>query len=217
MGWTGIYAKNYTSHGKIDRKAECDDYFLEGLNRGFFDVHASRMVGSTYYAAVSPLKTVAYEADGSVRKDSNGNTVYEDIPKENRQTFAAVILTQTDKDMFYYKEMSETEGPRYYDCPMSILKKLSPTDNEWANEWRARCLARANKLAEARKQHVDLPSLPIGSVIRFEWNGEDKWLQKCAPNHQFKTAWWKVAGEHKYFSKKRIPKDYEVVQIGGLK
>lgn len=216
MGWTGIFPTHYTLRG-INRKAECDAYFMEGLNRGHYEVVASTMVGSTYYAAVKQLKRAIRDDEEKVIVSPLGNCFYEDIPPHEQETFAAVILTQVEKGMFYYKEMSEACGPAKSECPASILKKLSPTDNEWANEWRARCWARANKLAAARKQHTDLHSLPIGSVIRFEWNGEDKWLQKCAPNHQFKTAWWKVDGEYKYFSKKRIPDDYEVIRVGGQK
>ena len=65
MGWTSYHAEHY-KNGKIDRKAECDAYFLEGLNRGHFDVLKSSMVGSTYYAAIKPLKK-------SGGKDENGN------------------------------------------------------------------------------------------------------------------------------------------------
>ena len=32
MGWTGCHATHYKRNGDIDRKAECDGYFLEGLN-----------------------------------------------------------------------------------------------------------------------------------------------------------------------------------------
>lgn len=44
MGWTGYYATHY-KNGKIDRKAECDAYFMEGLNRGNFKVLKSTMKG----------------------------------------------------------------------------------------------------------------------------------------------------------------------------
>ena len=55
MGWTEYIATHITPKGQIDRKKECDAYFLEGLNRGFYEVVKSRMVGSVYYAAVTPL------------------------------------------------------------------------------------------------------------------------------------------------------------------
>ena len=55
MGWTSYHANYYKKNGEIDRKAECDAYWQEGLKRGHFKVLRSSMVGSTYYAAVKPL------------------------------------------------------------------------------------------------------------------------------------------------------------------
>ena len=51
MGWTE-YRASYFKSGKVDRKAECDAYFLEGHNRGHFDVLKSVVIGSVYYAAI---------------------------------------------------------------------------------------------------------------------------------------------------------------------
>jgi hypothetical protein len=217
MGWTSYYPTHFDSHLRINRKAECDAYFLEGMNKGYYNLIASRMVGSVYYAAVQPLRRAARDENGRVVKDEAGHIVAEDIPENELETFAVVFLTQVEKGMFYYKDMSETMGPCYYDCPKSILKKLSPTTNQYALEWRAKCLERAENLARANKMKTSLPALPVGSVIKFMYNGNEVWLQKCAPNYQFKTAWWKVDGDNKYFSKKRIPDAYEIVKFGGQK
>ncbi|MDN5375448.1 MAG: hypothetical protein PWQ39_488 [Thermacetogenium sp.] len=51
-------------------------------------------------------------------------------------------------------------GPYCYDCPERILKLLTPTENEWANEWRRKCWERI----EAKKKR---PKLRKGMVIRF--------------------------------------------------
>ena len=102
MGWTGYHATHY-KNGKVDRKAECDAYFMEGLNRGHFNVLKSSMVGSTYYAAVSPLK----KSNG---KDDNGNYIYVDIPENERIVFGVVFLTSTDAKDYYnfsYKDMGK--------------------------------------------------------------------------------------------------------------
>ena len=48
MGWTSYHATHYSKTGTIDRKAECDGYFMEGLNRGHYRVEKSAMVGSVY-------------------------------------------------------------------------------------------------------------------------------------------------------------------------
>ena len=68
MGWTSYYPTHFTKRGTIDRKAECDAYFMEGLNRGNFLVLKSAMKGSTYYAAVKSM--VRYAG-----KDENGKFV----------------------------------------------------------------------------------------------------------------------------------------------
>lgn len=158
MGWTSYHATHY-KNGKIDRKAECDAYFLEGLNRGYFDVLKSAMVGSTYYAAIKPLKQYCMDKDG--------NHFYVDIPAEEQQVSAVIFLTSTDmKDYFNfsYKDMCESMGPYECDCPKSILDLLSPTDNENANEWRKACYERHANKKKCKTNSIS--RLPIGSVIK---------------------------------------------------
>lgn len=159
MGWTS-YRANHYKNGKIDRKAECDAYFLEGLNSGFYDVLKSAIVGSTYYAAVKPLKK-------SGGKDENGNYIYVDIPSEEQYVFAAIFLTSTSaKDYFNfsYKDMDESCGPYKCECPKSILDLLSPTDNEYANEWRKACYKYHEKKPKNKTNSIS--RLPVGSVIK---------------------------------------------------
>lgn len=71
----------------------------------------SAMVGSTYYAAVDTGK----------------------------QVVGVVILTQVNGTEFGYKMISEFDGPTESKCPASIIALLSPTDNENALQWRAKC------------------------------------------------------------------------------
>lgn len=40
---------------------------------------------------------------------------------------------------FGYKDMDETMGPVESECPERILKLLTPTDREYAIQWRERC------------------------------------------------------------------------------
>ena len=196
MGWTSYNAKYYTRKGTVDRKRECDAYWLEGLNSGHFNVIRSTMVGSTYYAAVQPIQR-------RIGEDESGNSIYKNIPEDQRETFGVVMLTKTDmKDYFnfYYREMTEDVGPYESKCPKSILDILSPTESEYALAWRQRCIDYANT--------KDMRNLPIGTIIEFEkYDGTTVRLIKCAPQYQFKTAWWKFVNERKYFQKKDIPWD----------
>ena len=178
MGWTSYHATYYKRNGSIDRKAECDAYFLEGLNRGHYEVLKSAVVGSVYYAAVRNLKRY-------VGRDENGNYIYEDAVNE------------------------PVMGPCECDCPVSILKLLSPTDSEWALKWRERC----RKRAEQKKSPTALSNLPVGARIRFTYGGEVKELVKHPPAYQFKRPFWYNPACHQYMSAKHIPDNYEIVSM----
>lgn len=203
MGWTSYHASHYKRNGSVDRKAECDAYFLEDWNKGHYEVLKSAIVGSVYYAAVRHLKRY-------VGRNENGQDIYKDVV--NEPVFAVVFLTQTDsKDYFNfsYKDMSEDMLPYYFDCPLSILKLLSPTDNESAQEWRRQCQDKA----ERKKSPTALTNLPIGARIRFTYGGEVMELVKHPPAYQFKRPFWYNPACHQYMSAKRIPDNYEIVEI----
>lgn len=203
MGWTSYHATHYKQSGDIDRKAECDGYFLEGLNSGYYRVLKSVMVGSVYYAAVQSLKKY-------VGKDENGNSIYED--EQCADVWAAVILTQVDRNDYFnfaYKVMDESMGPCYYDCPASILKLLSPTDSGYALAWRENC----RQKMEQKKSPTALSNLPIGAKIQIKRGDEIKTYVKHAPAYQFKRPFWYNPVENNYIPANRIPSDYQVVQM----
>ena len=107
MGWTSYHASFY-KNGKIDRKAECDSIMNCDMvgNKGRYEVLKSAMVGSTYYAAV---KKTIFKTGTKPEKES---------------VFGVVMLTSVNnKDYFNfsYKDMDESAGPGYYDCPKGIL------------------------------------------------------------------------------------------------
>ena len=144
MGWTEYHATHYKANGSVDRKMECDAYFMEGLNRGHFKVLKSCIKGKIYYAAVQSLKRF----DG---KNEAGEYVY--TPIENGPVWAAIFIVETNSKDYYnfaYKDMDETMGPLYNDCPESILKLLSETDNELALAWRKAC----REEQKIRKNHT---------------------------------------------------------------
>ncbi|WP_054697714.1 DUF6927 domain-containing protein [Syntrophomonas palmitatica] len=63
-------------------------------------------------------------------------------PDRGKEVVALVcLLGYAPKDYynFGYKEIDESMGPCETECPEKILKLLTPTESEWANEWRKRC------------------------------------------------------------------------------
>lgn len=204
MGWTSQNASHY-KNGKVDRKKECDAYFLEGLNRGYFEILKSAMVGSTYYATVRSLKRY------SEKTCADGKRIIEDIPEEERRAFGVVILTQTnnrDYFNFSYKEMDESMGPAQDECPIGIINLLDDTDSEFALDWRKRCIANY----ERKKSPASLRNLPVGTSISYTApNGVQRVLVKHAPAYQFKRPFWFCPDENCYISKKYIPNNYNVL------
>lgn len=173
MGWTSYRAEHYKWSGKnriVDRKAECDAYFMEGLNRGHFKVLKSAMVGSTYYAAVKLLKKAI--------KDEQGNTQYVDLPENEQDVWAAIFLTSTNMKDYYnfsYKDMDESCGPCHNECPVSILKLLTPTNSEYANRWRKACWDYHNG---KKNNKNDISNLRVGSKVKFTANGKEYIMRK---------------------------------------
>lgn len=212
MGWTSYHATHY-KNGRVDRKAECDAYFMEGLNKGYYDILKSSMKGSVYYAAVKPLKKYS--------EDINGNKIIVDIPLETQQVFGIVFLTQVDTKDYYnfsYKDMDETMGPCYYDCPKSILDLLSPTNNEYANNWRAKCREQIAKKTNPNS----LNKLPFNSIIQVTMpfdttyfrKGDKVKLQKRKNYYTNRTVWMTISYPIKFSSQlmKQLEGHYEVIQ-----
>lgn len=142
MGWTEYHAKFYKK-GRVDRKAECDNLFDDSS----YKVLKSAMVGSTYYAAI------------------------ENTTAKTKTVFAIVCLTSTNNRNYYnfaYKDMDETMGPNEAKCPISILKLLTDTNYEYAQNWRQRCW----EYHEGKKGKIPLGKLKAGSVVKFSVNGE---------------------------------------------
>lgn len=94
---------------------------------------------------------------------ARGNVVYAAVMfhRHNDIVLAVVVALTRDVDGWNYRDMCEAEGPHYYDCPAKILNKLSPTKEEYAIQWRAKCREVAARKANKRK-------LKPGSVITLE-------------------------------------------------
>ncbi len=206
MGWTSYHADHYNSKGQVDRKAECDAYFEEGLNRGHYSVVKSAMRGSVYYAAVRKLK----KPNG---RGEDGKVLFVDIPVQEQEVFAAIFLTRVDnKDYynFYYKDMEESMCPCECDCPKSILNLLTDTDNNYALEWRKKC----REKTEQEKDKLSLKNLPLGSIIRFVIGQKQYEVIKHEAAFQFRRPFWYCPDAGTYIPKTRIPSTYEVIRVG---
>lgn len=126
------------------------DFFIERVLRWSDDLPSTYRVLQTAYKA-----PMFYAAIETVHKETG-----------ERMVWAAVIkVTQTRGDYgFCYKTMTESMGPYEANCPASILDLLTPTDDECANEWRARC--RKNLEAEISDKEIKKRIAP-GSVLRY--------------------------------------------------
>ena len=179
-------------NGKVDRKSECDAYWNE---EELYEVVKSTMVGTVYYAAVKAL----------VRGLVTDGKDLEPIPEQEQETFGVVMLTSVNsKDYFNfsYKVIDETMGPCDTRCPESILKLLSPTDNEYANNWRKRC-------HEINMRDKELKKLPMGTEIKVKRGDEE--TNYIKEKYNGRTLWinWNI---RKYVTNSRLLYlDYEIV------
>jgi hypothetical protein len=148
MGW--LFMSRHAMGGHETPKAYLDAQFtyardrLDGGSDGLRILDSALVVGlTTYYAAAQ------------VTRDGKGGEV-----------FAVVCLIRWNPrnrngEHFGYKDIDETMGPSEDDCPERILRLLTSSDNEYALQWRRRCLAnlrlRARKLTEGMRIRLAAP------------------------------------------------------------
>ena len=197
MGWTETYYQFKLSHKQ--RREEMDKLFTWESADYSHCVLRSSITNNVYYAAV---------------EDTEKSTGKKDV-------WAAVCLISERKDgygyWYGYKDMDETCGPYSYDCPLAILKLLSPTENEYANEWRRKCYEKHKK--------PSLSSMPEGSSIRFICPYKTTYHEAGESITLTKTVtcrYWSTNGKHRttyrwlepngriYWKTTMIPDDFEV-------
>lgn len=190
MGWTSLPAKYYKDNGQVDRKAECDALYTWNNGPGDkCEVLKSSMVGSTWYGACKRT-----------------------VPGREPYVFAGICLTSVNnKDCynFGYKDMDETVGPYESKCPKTILDLLTPTEYEYAKEWRARCYKEIERKRMAK--HDPLKTAPIGTkILLHRENGVGILLEKGYIRTRKNPVWisWTL---RKYWLAKDIH-DYEFVK-----
>lgn len=101
----------------------------------------------------------------------HGNTYYLVLEHKNPEgkqrngKWACVVLTSwnnKDRFNFRYKDIDESMGPCESNCPIRLLDQLSPTDSEYANEWRKRCREGIKRKSAGRKK------LKPGTIIKLK-------------------------------------------------
>lgn len=106
----------------------------------------------------------------TLRKCFKGNTMYalhETGPEGETRKWIGVYLLQRSGGDWGYKDMDESMGPIYYDCPVSYLDQADEPSNEYAKQWRAevRRLAAVRKAKKPKKGETwSLPGCSIPSV-----------------------------------------------------
>ena len=89
---------------------------------------------------------------------------------KNKETGAVeglVILFRWTRGDFNFttKWMGENYGPNADEAPAKVLDALSPTDDEYALAWRAKCRENLNHTAETK---VKSATVNVGDVIRIK-------------------------------------------------
>ncbi|MDF0491487.1 hypothetical protein PX554_25550 [Sphingomonas sp. H39-1-10] len=149
MGW--LTMSRYHMGGHATAKAYLDAQFtysrdVDGIVKGLKLLASSCPQNRTYYAAAQ------------VMVDGVGKEVFAIVCK--------VMWNPRSKtgENFGYKDMDESVGPYEDNCPAHILDLLTPTDKEYALDWRRRC--RANLTRRARKIE-DGDRIKLASALTF--------------------------------------------------
>lgn len=113
--------------------------------------------------------------------------------KTTAEVWALVVLMRWmgGDHNFGYKDMSETMGPVVANAPAKVLDALSPTDNEYALEWRRRCRASLARRADARTR---AKAVTVGVVIQLSYplhfkNGKSASRFECVERTRYATRW----------------------------
>lgn len=108
--------------------------------------------------------------------DSFKGKYYRAVYRNNKtgKVFAVVAITTMEGDEMGVKLMDETVGPTFDDFPLSYLKKLTPTTEKYALEWRRRAMA----------HHTEAKAVPIGER-KFKRKGSNSAITLAEMAHQY--------------------------------
>jgi len=162
-------------------------------------------MGTTCFHAYDSPKTYADEKKEVEAVYANGgkNTILQTSKVGNiwylavkvndtGEVWAGVRKTHRYNGEWCYKDMDETMIPYYFEAPWSLLRKLSPTDNVNANEWRKQCRD-AIDAKKASKTKIDTGSTRLnnGTLVNVEgmfgkYHGKDLKTMQCHDREQRK-------------------------------
>jgi hypothetical protein len=125
MGWTSLYRPK----GTPDR-----DFFQNEVCGPNLTIIEAGSVAGTFY--------------GAVRNKQTGE-VFAMVALQQRKS-----ISKSGGHNYAYKAMAEDEGPFESCCPQRVLDALTPTGNEYAQDWRARCAAYNNKVKPTKGDTV---------------------------------------------------------------
>lgn len=96
---------------------------------------------------------------------------------------------------FSWKAMDETVGPCEDSCPARVLDRLTPTDSQYALEWRRRCRERISSLKRAVPGVTLIFSAdyltPSGPCRRFQLVDPAKGLFRAEDGVAYRLVGWK--------------------------
>lgn len=133
MGWLSMTRTGMGEHSTPKAYLDAQFNYTKdadgGGTRGARVINSACVGNRVWYAAVEILE--------------NG------VPTSVTAIICDVRWTPNAKDgyIFAYKDMGENAGPCSDDCPEKVLRLLPPTSNEYALNWRIRCLARLRRRA----------------------------------------------------------------------
>ena len=134
---------------------------------GEINTHISSLMAQPLTATQSGYEVLASAVRGKVWYGVIRYTHYEHL--DDPRVSIGVVLWDRRPGEFGYKDMDESMGPYYYDCPARLLKladMLGPVapDSD-AGKWRAACRAHATKKAAQRQVRAGFKP---GDTVRIQ-------------------------------------------------
>lgn len=107
----------------------------------------------------------------TLRHCCKGNVLYalhESGPVQDTRKWIGVAIMQKSEGSWGYKNMDESMGPCYYNCPVSYLDAADEPVNEYAANWRREVRRQAAERSRKKPKVGEIWSLKSSSVPQVE-------------------------------------------------